>query len=212
MNRFLFFFFACAAVLIACSGSQNLGGAGRSLAGETCSNSADCADNLRCTSSVCGGSSGTDRVSTDVGTGTSESGPSCDTDSTCALRGSYDPYCKPGGDCTQCLTDDHCALNSSGKHCKVGPAARDRNECVDCLTNAHCTDPAAAQCSQGKYGNYCVECLADGDCKDATRPKCEVTQSGADSARRGYCRECLANADCKNKDKPICRIGYCQAP
>src|SRR6187397_356184 len=117
MNRSLFFLIACAVSLFACSSRQDLGSGGRSKAGETCSNSSDCADGLRCTNAVCGGATGKERVSSDVSL--SGSGPSCDTDATCALRGSIEPYCKQGGDCTDCLTDAHCALNSSGHYCKV---------------------------------------------------------------------------------------------
>jgi hypothetical protein len=194
-------------ILAACSSNQNLGESGKSKAGESCSKSGDCADNLRCVDQKCGGSSGKDVLV--IGGDTQ----SCDSDQTCALRGASEPYCKNGGACTECLTDAHCAKSVAGPHCKLGPTDQDMNFCSACLADADCAhDPAYPRCAIGKLTNFCVACFIDADCKDKTRPRCQVTQAVATDAPSGDCVECLVNADCKDPASPICRNTICSSP
>jgi hypothetical protein len=165
-------------ILLACSGSQDLGQSGKSKAGETCSKTGDCADNLKCIDQRCGDGGGVTVSPVRL---------SCPSDATCALRGASTPFCKQGGACVECMTDAHCAANGYRPRCKLTPSDQDQNLCVECLTDPDCTDPTQPRCSAGTYGNFCMACLADADCKDPTRPHCKITQSVPGDAPFGSC-------------------------
>lgn len=200
MSRTTFFCAIALLAAVACSSKQDLGG-GKSKAGETCANSSDCADGLRCLDSKCGGGDG---KSVSVSGGGIDS---CASDQACAARGASEPYCKNGAACTECLTDDHCAGSSSGKRCKVR-GATEMNFCVACLDDTDCAD-AKQRCSIGELANFCVDCLEDKDCTDPTRPRCQLQRAVPTDAASGFCVACLVSADCKDPAAPICRNTTC---
>ena len=104
---------------------------------------------------------------------------------------------------TTCVSDQECASNPNGSHCKPGTATTP-GACVACLTDDQC--PPGNFCEQ--TGNTCKikQCGADTDCaSNPATPKCNT--AGAPP----LCVACLGNGDCPNGG--TCQADHtCQAP
>lgn len=132
------------------------------------------------------------------------------------------------GVCYECLTDDDCALSSTGEtvceeHACHAPSATQRELCDACTADSGCASGACAA------SGFCTRvCTVNGDCpagfacvSDGIRPVCQAPR-GCAEAKEAFGAECfdasctdhLAGCVClgaqPGQEPPV--PGYCTAP